>query len=302
MESKDAIRIHELGKRYTPNGPYALKDLSISVKHGEVYGFLGPNGAGKSTTIRLLLNFIQPTSGTASILGNDILKDSLAIRRSLGYLSGDFRAYEKMTGKQFLDYMSSIQPLKRAKTKTELVKRFQVPLNKRIRDLSKGNRQKIGIIQAFMHEPDILILDEPTDGLDPLKQEEFYALVNERQAKGATVFVSSHNLAEVQKMCDRVGIIRDGKLVGESNIVELATEAAQTFEVTFASNITQSAVKAISGVKKVSIDGNHATVHVHGDLSPFLGFLAKHQIKSLVTKELNLENEFMRYYESGDKK
>lgn len=302
MESNDAIRIQKLSKRYAATGPFALKDLSISVKRGEVYGFLGPNGAGKSTTIRLLLNFIQPSSGSATILGNDILTDSLKIRQSLGYLSGDFRAYEKMTGKQFLEYMASLQPLKRAKTQADLVKRFQVPLNKRIRDLSKGNRQKIGIVQAFMHEPDILILDEPTDGLDPLKQEEFYALVNERQAAGATVFVSSHNLTEVQKMCDRVGIIRDGKLVGESNIAEMETEAAQTFEVTFANKISQSAIKAVSGVKSVKIDGTHATVHVHGNLSPFLSFLGKHQIKSLATKELSLENEFMRYYESGDKK
>lgn len=297
-----AIEITKLSKRYSSTGPYALSDLTISIKKGEVYGFLGPNGAGKSTTIRTLLNFIQPTSGHAKILGQDIVKDTVAIRKSLGYLSGDFRAYDKMTGQQFLDFMSYLQPLKRKKTQTELAKRFQAPLHKKIRDLSKGNRQKIGIIQAFMHEPQILILDEPTDGLDPLMQETFYALVNERQATGTTVFVSSHNLNEVQKMCDRVGIIREGKLVGESNINEMTNEAAQTFEIVFSDKVTAPQIKAVTGVKKVVLDGPLASVHVHGNLSPFLAFLAKHKIASLNTKELSLEHEFMRYYETGSKK
>lgn len=302
MEAANAIEITKLSKRYSSTGPYALSDLTISVKKGEVYGFLGPNGAGKSTTIRMLLKFIGPTSGHAKILGLDIVKDSVAIRKSVGYLSGDFRAYDKMTGVQFLDFMCELQPLKHKKTRTELAKRFKAPLHKKIRDLSKGNRQKIGIIQAFMHDPQILILDEPTDGLDPLMQETFYALVNERQAKGATVFVSSHNLSEVQKMCDRVGIIRDGKLVGESNIAEMASEAAQTFEVVFADKVTVSAIKAVAGVKRVVLDGQNASVHVHGDLAPFLAFLSKHKISNLNTKELSLEHEFMRYYESEDKK
>lgn len=302
MEAANAIEITKLSKRYSSTGPYALSDLTISIKKGEVYGFLGPNGAGKSTTIRTLLNFIQPTSGHAKILGQDIVKDTVSIRKSLGYLSGDFRAYDKMTGQQFLDFMSHLQPLKRKKTQTELTKRFQAPLHKKIRDLSKGNRQKIGIIQAFMHEPQILILDEPTDGLDPLMQETFYALVNERQATGATVFVSSHNLGEVQKMCDRVGIIREGKLVGESNINDMTNEAAQTFEVVFSDKVTASQIKAIKGVKKIALEGSQASVHVHGDLSPFLAFLAKHKIASLNTKELSLEHEFMRYYETGSKK
>jgi len=283
MDYANAIEITKLSKQYTPNAKYALKDLSITIKKGGFYGFLGPNGSGKSTTIRTLLNFIQPSSGSARILGKDIVKDTVEIRKAIGYLSGDFKTYEKMTGRQFLEFMSELQPPKRKSEITDLAKTFQVSLNKRIRDLSKGNRQKIGIIQAFMHEPDILILDEPTDGLDPLMQEAFYDLVRRRKNKGATVFVSSHNLSEVQKMCDRVAIIRDGKLVSESTIAELAIEAAQTFEVKFENKVTLTALKNLPGVKRVHQTNGKFEIHVHGNLSPFLLFLSKQQVKHLAT-------------------
>ncbi len=299
MDTTPVIVIDRLSKQYVKDGPYALKDLSITVNKGEVYGFLGPNGAGKSTLIRTLLNFIQPTSGSATILGNNIVKDTVTIRKSLGYLSGDFASYEKMTGKQFLEFMSALQPLKRKSAIIDLSKTFKVNLNKRIRDLSKGNRQKIGIIQAFMHDPEILILDEPTDGLDPLMQEAFYSLVRTAQSKGTTVLVSSHNLTEVQKMCDRVGIIRDGKLVSENTIADLIAKAAQTFDVTFKDAVPLSAIKTINGIKRVTSTGlNSVSFHVQGDLSPALNFLARHHVVHLSTRELNLEDEFMKYYET----
>jgi ABC-2 type transport system ATP-binding protein len=301
MNSEAGLQLTSLSKRYNTSSPYALKDVSLTVTKGQIYGFLGPNGAGKSTTIRMLLNFIQPTSGSATIFGHDIVKDTVLIRKSIGYLSGDFKAYDKMTGDQFLDYMADLQPPKAKKVRLELVRQFQVNTHKRIRDLSKGNRQKIGIIQAFMHEPDLLVLDEPTDGLDPLMQETFYELVKTRRSTGATVFVSSHNLAEVQKMCDRVGIIRDGKLVRETTIASLVTEAAQTFEVTFGTHVPMSKIKAVEGVKKITAQNNTSTIHVHGNLKPFLVFLSKQDIVALSTKSLNLEDEFMRYYESGAK-
>jgi ABC-2 type transport system ATP-binding protein len=299
MDSDCAIILNKLSKQYQPNLPYALKDLSIRVRKGEVYGFLGPNGAGKSTTIRLLLNFIQPSSGSATILGLDVVKDSVLLRQKIGYLSGDFKAYDKMTGEQFLAYMNALQPVKRKAMITQLAKTFNANLHKRIRDLSKGNRQKIGIIQACMHEPEILILDEPTDGLDPLMQEAFYNLVNELQANGSTIFVSSHNLTEVQKMCDKVAIIRDGKLVGESDIADLATEAAQTFEVSFKDSVTLAAIRRVTGVKKVSVTNGLYSIHVHGELSSFLAFLSQHNVQHFATKELNLEEEFMKFYETG---
>lgn len=296
MDSNTVIETNRLSKRYNSSGPYALKGLTISVTKGEVYGFLGPNGAGKSTAIRTLLNFIQPSGGSAKIFGKDIIKDSVEIKRTIGYLSGDFRAYEKMTGEQFLDYMTALQPPKTKKVRTDLTKLFAVNLHKRITDLSKGNRQKIGIIQAFMHEPSLLILDEPTDGLDPLMQEAFYDLVSTRKSRGTTVFVSSHNLGEVQKMCDRVGIIRSGELVREESISNLAIEAAQTFEVVFANNVSLDSITAIKGVQKATRKENLTTIHVHGNLKSFLGFLAKQDITHLSTKSLNLEEEFRQYY------
>lgn len=303
MDTVTVIETDRLSKRYGSDGPYALRNLSLKINRGEVYGFLGPNGAGKSTTIRTLLNFIQPTTGSATILGKDIVKDSIEIRRSLGYLSGDFSAYEKMTGKQFLGFMSDLQPLKQPGVIKKLAKTFNANLNKPIRDLSKGNRQKIGIIQAFMHSPDVLILDEPTDGLDPLMQEAFYDLVSERKNSGATVFVSSHNLSEVQKMCDRVGIIRDGLLVSESSITELANQAAQTFDVSFSKAVPLSHLRAIAGVKQVTSTGDlSVSFHVQGNLSPVLHFLSQQSVVHLATRELSLEDEFMKFYEARTKR
>ncbi len=302
MEDTPVIVIDRLSKQYKENGPYALKDLSITVNKAEIYGFLGPNGAGKSTTIRTLLNFIQPSGGKASILGLDIVKNSVAIRKRLGYLSGDFASYEKMTGAQFLRFMAELQPLKHKNAITELAKLLRIDLKKEIRDLSKGNRQKLGIIQACMHEPEILILDEPTDGLDPLMQEAFYGLMQKMKQSGTTIFLSSHNLAEVQKVCDRAAIIRDGKLVTESTIADLITTAAQTFDVTFKDGMPLARIKAIPGIKHAEKTGeNSVSFHIQGDLSPALKFLATNNVTQLSTRALNLEDEFMKYYQSGRK-
>lgn len=299
MSPNLAIEIYNLSKRYTSNAPFAVKDLSIQVAKGEVYGFLGPNGAGKSTTIRMLLNFIQPSGGQATINGLDTVKDAVSIKRSLGYLSGDFSAYSKMTGQQFLDYMQALQPPKRKTYARELARSFDVNLNKKVNTLSKGNKQKIGLIQALMHEPDVLILDEPTDGLDPLMQEVFYELIKQQKAKGVTAFVSSHNLAEVKKMCTKVAIIKNGRLVQEDDIANLALEASQTFDITFNKPVPLGSIKKISGVVKATATGkNSVTIHHNGDLSPLLGFLAKQSVASMSTHELNLETEFMKYYET----
>lgn len=297
MERQVVIETNKLSKRYAPHTPYALRDLTISIRKGEVFGFLGPNGAGKSTTIRTLLNLIQPSGGSAKILGMDIVNDSVKVRRSVGYLSGDFSAYEKMTGQQFLDYMSDLQRPKRKTYVDELTAMFQFGVSKRIGDLSKGNRQKLGIIQAFMHEPDVLILDEPTDGLDPLMQENFYNLVATTKKRGATFFISSHNLSEVRKICDRVAIIKEGKLVSESTIADLALEAAQTFDITFESKAPLSDLRKLKKTKVTANKDGSVSLHVHGELSPLFALLAKHKVLHLSTRELNLEEEFMRYYE-----
>lgn len=204
------IKTDKLSKIYKGSKTPALDSLTIEVGEGEVYGFLGANGAGKSTTIRTLLNFLQPTSGSATICGLDIVKDNVKIMHDVGYLAGDVALYEKMTGKEFFGYMADLHPLPDPAYLTKLVHTFEAELHKPIRSLSKGNKQKIGIIQALMHQPKVLILDEPTSGLDPLMQEAFFETIREAKARGASVFFSSHNLAEVQRICDRVGFIRKG--------------------------------------------------------------------------------------------
>lgn len=300
--SSSAISITGLSKRYSDSAPFALKDLNLQISPGEVYGFLGPNGAGKTTTIRLLLNFIQPTAGTATILGKDIVNDSVTIKRDIGYMSGEIALYPKMTGRQFLRYMADLQPPKKRKTLDDLAKRFDVALDTKIRNLSRGNRQKIGILQAFMHEPSVLVLDEPTSGLDPLMQEQFYQLLKEYKSRGASVFTSSHNLAEVQKMCDRVGFIRGGKLISEQSIDEVAATAASTFDITFVGSAPTAELKKIQGAKVTSHTANHLTVYLRGDLAPMFAVLARHKVASINQREINLEDEFLRYYKKADSK
>jgi ABC-2 type transport system ATP-binding protein len=291
-----AIDIQKLSKRYGRSKVYALRDLTLHVQPGEIYGFLGPNGAGKSTTIRTLMNFIQPTHGRATILGKDIVKDSVDIKRSVGYLSSDMAMYPKMTGGQFLTYMSELQTGGNATYQHELVKRLKADSHKRLGDLSRGNRQKFAIVQAFMHQPDILILDEPSSGLDPLMQETFYELLREAKDRGAAVFMSSHILSEVQKVCDRVGIIRDGQLIAERDIAEMIQEAAHTFEVSFKDAPPLAELKHVKGVSVTAHTDHEATIQVHGDLPPLLAVLAKHDVVQLEVRQLDLEELFMHYY------
>lgn len=300
MGSDASIKIDGLSKRYLKADKLALDQLSLEVKPGEVYGFLGPNGAGKSTTIRLLLNFIQPSGGSAVILGQDIVKDSTAIKKSIGYLAGDVKLYERVSGRHFLGYMSRLQPPASASYLRSLIQRFGADTNQRISDLSKGNRQKIGLIQAFMHQPAVLILDEPTSGLDPLMQEQFFKLVKETKERGASVFVSSHNLSEVQRMCDRIGFIRDGKLIGEQDISEAIAAAGKIFDIDFEGPLPLSDLKAIVGARLSRATKNGISVHMKGDLSPLFKVLARHKVASINQRELNLEDEFMKLY--GDER
>lgn len=295
-----AIEVKSLSKRYAGAREFALHGVSLHVLPGEVYGFLGPNGAGKSTTIRTLLNFIQPTGGTATILGKDIVKDSVAIKRSVGYLSSDMAMYPKMTGRQFLNYMGELQGSGESAYRHELVKRLKADTGKRLGDLSRGNRQKFAIVQAFMHKPGVLIMDEPSSGLDPLMQEAFYELLSEAKARGAAVFMSSHILSEVQKVCDRVGIIRGGKLIAERSIAEMTQEAAHTFEVTFASEPPVAELKQLRGVQVAAHDEHRMTIHFKGELPPLLAALARHDVVRLEVRQLDLEELFMHFYKDGE--
>lgn len=303
IKQKPSIVISNLTKKYSGTPKPSLENLSLYVNPGEAYGFLGPNGAGKSTAIRTLLNFIQPTSGNAQILGLDIVKDSVEIRKSVGYLSGDFAFYPKMTGAEYLSYMGELQTPDSKKYVEELIKRFKAEPNKKMGALSRGNRQKFGIIQAFMHRPEILILDEPTSGLDPLMQEEFYKIVEESKGRGSAIFMSSHILAEVQKMCDRIGIIREGKLVDETSIEAVTNTASQTFDMTFAGKSPVSDIKKIKGAKVVSSSQNTLTVHMHGELAPLFKVLSNYNVTKLDARNLDLEELFLGFYsdENEDK-
>lgn len=298
--SETGLVIKGLSKKYRKSSKYALDSLSLEVKPGEVYGFLGPNGAGKSTTIRTLMNFIQPTSGQATILGYDIVRHTRQIKKHVGYLSGDFSVYPKMNGEQYLKYLAELQPLKRPGYEKELIKRLKAEPQKPLGQLSRGNRQKFGLIQAMMHEPEVLILDEPTSGFDPLVQEEFYKLIEEAKQRGVVVFVSSHILSEVQNICDRVGIIREGKLIVERSIAEMASEAAQTFDITFAENVPLAELKKIPGLKVVSHNKNHVTIHIHGHLAPLFKLLSISDVMGIDTRSLDLEEVFLRFYEGKE--
>ncbi len=300
IEAMDhVIECRRLSKKYHGAGSFALHNLSLHVDAGEVYGFLGPNGAGKSTTIRTLMNFIQPTSGSASILGLDVAKEAMGIKREIGYLAGDGAVYPKMTGSQYLEYLGELQPPAKA-YRQELAKRLQASLHKPLGSLSRGNRQKVSIIQAFMHQPKVLILDEPSSGLDPLMQEVFYELIGEAKARGAAVFMSSHILGEVQKVCSRVGIIRDGRLIAERTIADMAKEAAQTFDLMFKENAPLDALRQLASVQKLVVnDPRSVTLHVSGELSPLFSLLAKHTVTKIDTRALDLEEAFLHYYQQG---
>jgi ABC-2 type transport system ATP-binding protein len=292
---KDAviIDVKSLSKRYKGSVSYALDSLTLQVRSGEVYGFLGANGAGKSTTIRTLLNFIEPSTGTATISGLDIVKDNVALKRHVGYLAGEVALYPKATGAATLAYLQALQPIKHQAYYDELIKRFEAELDKPIQSLSKGNRQKIGIIQAFMHEPDVLILDEPTSGLDPLMQEVFYQTITECKNRGTAIFVSSHNLAEVQRMCDRVGIIKTGKLITEQNVEAMREVGLQRFTVHFGHKVPLEGLAKVAHVEAHDID--HATVTVK-DLSAFLAFLSHQKVTRLISEQADLEQEFLHFY------
>ena len=293
-----SITTNHLTKYYGKEKTPALTKLTLQIQPGEVYGFLGANGAGKSTTIRLLLNFLQPSSGSAQIMGLDVVHDAVAVKKHIGYLAGDVAIYQKPTGRQVLNYLSSLQ--KATDYRLVLEKRFKADLDKPVSTLSKGNRQKIGIIQAFMHQPDVLILDEPTSGLDPLMQEAFYHTVLESKQRGAAILMSSHNLVEAQRICDRIGIIKHGRLIQEQIISEDTELGTIVFKVTFAQPSDLNHCKTAHGLAFVSQTDEHtALFKPTGSIAKALTALGRFEILELSTQALDLEDEFLEFY--GDK-
>jgi ABC-2 type transport system ATP-binding protein len=250
-----AIETVALSKTYA-GGVRALSGLDLRVAHGEVFGFLGPNGAGKSTTIRLLLDLIRPTEGRVLLLGLDSRRDGVAARRRVGYLPGDLRLYERLTGGEQLESLARLRGAVDAALRDSLVERFGVILDRPISELSKGNRQKLGLVQAFMHQPDLLVLDEPTGGLDPLLQHEFRLLVRETAESGRTVFLSSHSLDEVQQTADRVGIIRAGRLIDVDSVESLRERALRHVTIVFRAQADPAEFAALSGVRIQRVDGS----------------------------------------------
>jgi ABC-2 type transport system ATP-binding protein len=291
-----SIVIRNLTKRYDHSPTLALNTLNLKIHAGEVYGYLGANGAGKSTTIRLLMNFLQPTDGVAEICGMNSVQESVAIKRRVGYLAGDVALYPKVTGAELLNYLARLSGGIDAGYRRTLEKRFEAETNKPIGTLSKGNRQKIGILQAFMHNPDVLILDEPTSGLDPLMQEAFYETVREARTRGAAVLMSSHNLAEAQGLCDRIGIIKHGKLIHEQAIQNGTELQKTTFRLTLGKASDAQLLKKSPQLKFISQDGTTVVVQAAHDIAKALAALSRYDIRSLTTQSINLEDEFLDFY------
>jgi beta-exotoxin I transport system ATP-binding protein len=290
----EVIRAEQLTKSYGQNR--GILDVDFAVEEGEVFGFLGPNGAGKTTTIRLLLDLIRPTSGRLTVFGLDSRRSSVAIRKRLGYLPGDLRLYERMTGAELLRYFGHLRGLDGAERAEQLAARLDLDLGRRIKELSRGNRQKVGIVQAFMHEPDLLVLDEPTSGLDPLVQETFYELVAEATKRGGTVFLSSHVLSEVQHMADRVGLIREGRLDLVDSVENLRARAFTHVEATFAEPPPPDAFAQVAGVQRVEQDASVVRFALEGEIDPLLKALARFHVKALDVREADLEDVFLARY------
>lgn len=277
-----------------------VEDLTFSVEAGEVFGYLGPNGAGKTTTIRTLLDLIRPTSGRARVLGMDSRAGAIEIHRRLGHLPGEFGLYEHLTGREYLAYLANLRGGVDERAVRALADRLDLDLSVRIRALSHGNKQKLGLAQAFMHEPEVLILDEPTQGLDPLIQQEFHELLAEARRDGRTVFLSSHVMPEVERLCDRAGIIREGRLVAVEDIVELKAKEFRTVEVRPASGAIAAELASVPGVRDVRADGDVLSFTVVGPMDAAVKALARHDVADLVSREPSLEDVFLAIYGEGD--
>ena len=274
-------------------------DLDLQVEHGEVYGFLGPNGAGKTTTIRVLMDLIRPTQGKAFIAGKDCQAEPVAIKAMVGYLPGELALWNNLTGKQTLTYLGNLRGGVASSVIESYAERLQLDLGKKFREYSKGNKQKVGLVQAFMHKPRLLILDEPTSGLDPLNQQEFFRMVAEAREGGATIFLSSHVLSEVEHSCDRVGIIREGRLVRFGSVREVVAERLYHMTLTLgvpATNEMQQAFSSLPNVSSVAATDHSINLTVSGDMDQVLKKAASYPVLSMTSHEPTLEETFLTYY------
>ncbi len=300
MDTAAVIHTVGLSKRYGRDNQFALADLNLSVRKGEIFGYLGPNGAGKTTTIRLLLDFIRPTAGKAQVLGMDAQRHSLEIRRRVGFLPAELSLWENQTGEQIIRYMMALRGNVQRAYVHELIERLAFDPSKTMRNYSSGNKRKLGLILALMHQPELLILDEPTNGLDPLMQQTFYQLVREAQARGATIFLSSHILSEVQTICERVAILREGRLHAVERVADLMHVNFKWIKLTFREPVSPSVLAGVPGVSEVSAEGNQLKFRLTGEFDPILRAIRNHYLVDLHTQEPSLEEIFLTFYGNGN--
>ncbi|CAN5576324.1 ABC transporter ATP-binding protein [soil metagenome] len=280
-----------------------IKNVDLTVNEGEVFGFLGPNGAGKTTTVRTLLGFMKPTEGRAEVLGMDIVKDSVAIRSMVGNLPGEFALEDRMTGDQLLDFFARLRGVKNFDYAYEIAERINADLKRPMRRLSRGNKQKIGLVQAMFHKPPLLILDEPTGGLDPLVQEEFLKIIGEVKEEGRTVFFSSHTLGEVERVCDRVGIIREGELTAVETTDDLINKSFRHVSLSFAGRLDDEEAKRfenLEGIEEFRREHSRLSFDLHGDLNDMIKLASRQELVDMVYERPSLEEIFLAYYSDGD--
>jgi ABC-2 type transport system ATP-binding protein len=303
MSTTSVIEIEQLRKFY--RGKHrGIDGVDLEVHQGEVFGFLGPNGAGKTTAIRILLDLIRADSGTARVFGLDVRKDSREIRRRTGYLPGELGLYESVLAREMVDYFAALRGSTHHGIVKELTDRLNIDLFRRIREYSKGNKQKLGILLAFLFDPELVILDEPTAGLDPLLQNQLYEFIVRQSQKGRTVFMSSHVLSEVDRVCDRVGIIREGKIVAVERIETLKAKMGQVLTVDFDPQFDVDDFREgdfnVPGVSKLQLAGRRLSLHVTGDYDDVLKALSRYRITKLLAEEYSLDDLFIEYYRKGD--
>lgn len=287
------IEMNGLTKTY--GSQRGISDITLSIDEGEIFGFIGPNGAGKSTTIRCLLSLIYPTSGTGKIFGKDCIKESSSIAKEIGYLPSEVFYYDNMKVKDLLNYSASFYKKDCKKRIKELCNILELDTNRKIEDLSFGNRKKVGIVQGLLHSPRLIILDEPTSGLDPLMQKKFFDLIQEENKNGATVFFSSHILSEVQKMCDRVGFIKDGKMIKLDTMASLKEDSYKKISLDARQPIPEELL-ALKGISNLVIEQTHATFIYRGSINHVVKKLNELSLTDLIVEEPDLEEIFMHYY------
>ena len=288
------IRTERLTKAYGAHR--GISDLDLEVAEGEIFGFLGPNGAGKTTTMRVLLDLIRPTSGRAEVFGIETTVDPVAIHRRVGYLPGEFDLYDRLTGAQTIDYFGNLRGGVDRRYVDALIERLDLDPSRRFKEYSRGNKQKVGLVVALQHRPDLLILDEPTSGLDPLVQQTFFGLVREAREEGRSIFLSSHIIDEVDRTCDRVAIIREGRLVQVDRIEAIRRLAFHHVELTFAAPVTPSLFQGLADVTEVEAEGNIVKMRVNGPIGAVIAAAAGHGIVDVVSREPNLEDVFLAQY------